>query len=73
MKFPIFDQRERDKKRRKLYKKWIGSPQGTKERKINHVRLLFHLEETDKLKELAAKDSDYGVIISALVRKERVE
>ncbi|MAJ86804.1 MAG: hypothetical protein CBD08_002005 [Cellvibrionales bacterium TMED148] len=73
MRFPIFGQRERDKKRRKLYKRWIGSPDGTKKRKINHVRLLLHLEETEKLEELAAKDSDYGAIISALVRKEREE
>ncbi len=70
MKVAIFERSRHNKKRRKLYKQWIGSPDGSKERKINHVRLLLHLEEKDKLQELAEKDRDYGVIVPALLEKK---
>ena len=66
IKLAIFAHRERDKKRRKLYKKWIGSREGTTDRKINHVRLLMHLDEKDKLERLAKIDRDYKLILSAL-------
>ena len=69
MRFAVIPNRKRDKKTRKLYKKWIGSLEGTQERKINHVRLLLHLEEKDKLQELGEKDKDYDVIISELMSR----
>ena len=70
MRFALMPNRKRDKKTRKLYKKWIGSPEGTQERKINHVRLLMHLEEKDKLQELGQKDQDYDVIVSGLMNRK---
>ena len=66
MKFSLLAHRERDKKRRKLYKKWIGSREGTTDRKIHHVRLLMHLDEKDKLEKLAKIDRVYKLILSAL-------